>query len=87
MMMMAMMDATIKASDDGDGKRRPDDISPFRKSILIKLCGKRCDTAKLGEHACVDVSPPPRGWSQDDTNARLEYYMFFAQERTNENKV
>ena len=27
MVIMARMVATIKASDDGDGKRRPDDIS------------------------------------------------------------
>ena len=67
-MMMAMMVATIKASDDGDGKRRPDDISPFPNDMSCDhsqryLSGKSCDTANMQLRRFpsmhVDVAPAP----------------------------
>ena len=72
MVMMAMMAATIMASDDGAGKRRPDDISPFPKSMscdhsqrYLKLNCALCDTTNYTRlRRCpsthVNVAPPPR---------------------------
>ena len=72
MVMMAMMVATIMASDDGAGKRRPDEISPFPISMswdhsqrYLKLNCALCDTTNYTRlRRCpsthVNVAPPPR---------------------------